>query len=253
MGATVEDAQVQGQQPDHQPGEGGVEPPVLGDREQLDTRFHAQSGQSTRSRVVLSSHDGGDPGRAGRQALHRLRGPGPHPPPARDPLRPPRPPHGPGRQSPGPRAARETGREGAPRPRPAPRRPRSRRRALQGPQDARWPLRLVSRRPARTGRSGRGPWGRRGGRSRRLCRRQLDAGRRLGRHPHDAPVDGRQLGRGQGRDQPPRRQEPDRGLPPATSGGGRLVASRDAAHPRAAGRSLRGPEVRDPRRPGALR
>ena len=54
-GYTIARLQVQGQEDEHQPGEGGVEPPVLGEGEQLGARVHAQSGQSIRSVVVLSS------------------------------------------------------------------------------------------------------------------------------------------------------------------------------------------------------
>ena len=112
------------------------------------------------------------------------------------------------------------------------------------------PLRRLPRGPPRPRRPRGGARRRRRRRRRRLRRRHLDARRRLGGHPDDAAVDGRQLDRRQGRDQPREGQEPDRGLPPAARGGDRPVVPRRRSPVRElrSGR-LRDPQVRDPRRP----
>ena len=183
-----------------------------------------------RGAVLCSACHAGDPGRARRAPLRRRGRPRPRAPPARPARGPPRAadrsswPAGASSPS---TAARSSARCAPSAPSTSPSCPT----ASASRAGARWRRSTTpSSRPASAATASWSPSaaassGDVAGFAAATCMR----GRGLGGGPDDAALDGRQLRRRQGRDQPPEGQEPDRRLPPAARRGDRPVVPRHAA------------------------
>ena len=196
-------------------------------------RFPAGSG----SGAMLPVH-AGDPGRARGAALRRLGGPRALAAPARPARGPPRPEDRARGEPPGLRPPRPRRRAGAARPRPPPRGPRPRRRALQEPRARCRRSTTPSSRPASAATAWWWPSGAGSSATSPASPPPRGCAGWTGWGSPPPPLDGGQLDRRQGGDQPREGQEHDRGLPPAAGGRGRPRVPR---HPARRASSGRGP------------